>query len=63
MGRWSANDLSRQWKGVKLFVVDVEFGVDGEDTRCNFLLNLDGFTDMNVYSCQQYAAPEARGSD
>jgi hypothetical protein len=31
-----------------MFVVDAEFGLEGEDERCNFLLHPEGFTDMNT---------------
>jgi hypothetical protein len=48
MGRWSTDDLSQQWTAIRLFVVDAEFGLEGEDERYNFLLSPDAFTDMNV---------------
>jgi hypothetical protein len=46
-GQWTSNDLSQQWGGIRVFVVDAEFGLEGEDERCNFFLNPEIFTDMN----------------
>jgi hypothetical protein len=61
MGRWTSDDLGRQWTGMKMFVVDAEFGREGgAEERCTFLLGTESFGDVNTrkrtrpFSCSAY---------
>lgn len=51
MGCWTSDDLSRQWTGLKMYVVDAEIGCQGGGSageHCNFLLSAESLGNSNV---------------
>ncbi len=52
MGTWTSYDLSTQWTGLKFFIIDAEFSVDGLNERCLFAINPGSLTTHNEHKCK-----------